>query len=229
MARTSPPSHICVIGDAHGHLQLALLLAARWQEELELTFDAVLLAGDVGTFPSTSGLDKATRRHAEDNPCEIEFATQWMTEPPAPHLARIFRPLRDNGLGLDAPVVMVMGNHEGFDHLESIMPRNVPANPVAAHELPIVDRGGHLRLLPNGWTCSTPAGLRVGGLGGIQSDQRGAEYHRRAHFTADEIAAIRQAAPLDILLTHTGPNVTQPFPRGATDLDQLANGGIAGV
>ena len=65
MSAQSPcTAGVCVIGDVHGHMQLALLMAARWQVELGAHFDAVLLCGDVGAFSAADRLDKATRRHA---------------------------------------------------------------------------------------------------------------------------------------------------------------------
>ena len=77
------------IGDVHGHLQLALCMAARWQTHLNLRFDAVFLCGDVGTFTDYSQLDNATLRHAKANPCELEFLQQWATHPPAPWLEHV--------------------------------------------------------------------------------------------------------------------------------------------
>ena len=68
---------VCAIGDVHGHLQLALCMAAQWQKELDINFEAVLLCGDVGTFTEDIQLDSTTRRHAKCNPCELEFLYQW--------------------------------------------------------------------------------------------------------------------------------------------------------
>src|SRR5438046_2595305 len=102
---------LAVIGDCHGHLQLALCTAARWQQELGRSFDAVFLCGDVGTFSADDQLDSTTRRHARTNPCELEFPTQWATEPPASWLPPLFLPEAEGGLGLACPVVMVSGNH----------------------------------------------------------------------------------------------------------------------
>ena len=59
---------IAVVGDTHGHLQLALCVLARWQIELGAAFDAVLLCGDVGSFTDDEELDNATRAHAGRNP-----------------------------------------------------------------------------------------------------------------------------------------------------------------
>ena len=91
---TSP---ICVIGDTHGHLQLALCMAACWQREHNVTFEAVFLCGDVGTFTSDDQLDKATRRHGQANPCELEFLYQWSVNPFPEWLRMIFEPVDRDG------------------------------------------------------------------------------------------------------------------------------------
>ena len=79
MGKNAPT--ICVLGDVHGHLQLALCMAARWQRELGEAFEAVLLCGDVGVFTEESQLDSATRSHARRNPCELEFLYHWAADP----------------------------------------------------------------------------------------------------------------------------------------------------
>jgi len=86
---SNPGSIIAVVGDTHGHLQLALCVLARWQRELNVRFEAVPLCGDVGTFTDDDQLDNATRRHGKANPCELEFLTQWATKPQAPWLESI--------------------------------------------------------------------------------------------------------------------------------------------
>ena len=171
---------ICAVGDVHGHLQLALCVAARWQRELGVSFDAVFLCGDVGAFTAEDQLDSATRSHARSNPCELEFLRQWSAEPPPEWLARIFQPLDTGGLGLSCPVAMVHGNHEGFEHLEQLVPDAPPEAPPKMEDLPALDTAGHLRYLPSGWQCLTPGGLRVAGIGGVEPNQRRAAYHSMA-------------------------------------------------
>ena len=198
-----PPS-ICVVGDAHGHLQLALCGAARWQKELGVQFDAVFLAGDVGCFTQEGQLDGATRAHAKSNPCELEFLYQWAALPQPPWLAGIFAPLADGGLGLECPVVMVHGNHEGFDHLATLCSRRLPAEPVEIDSLVYVDSGGWIRYLPSGWRCRTRSGVIVGGIGGIERGQRSARYHDIAYLDDRAVMGLMSGGPLDVLLTHHG-------------------------
>ncbi len=212
-----PVESVCLIGDVHGHLQLALCMAARWQRELSVTFDAVFLAGDVGTFTAADPLDGATLAHAKRNPCELEFATHWAADPPAPWLDAIFRP---EGLGLTCPVVMVHGNHEGFDHLRSVAPRRQSPAVVTLDDLPPVDTGGHLRYLPSGWRVRTPGGRVAAGVGGIEPGQRRARYDPMAYVDPAAVSALSAAGGVDLLVTHQGPTAVQGD-HGSPTLDPL--------
>src|SRR4051812_45764585 len=212
------PIEVAVVGDVHGHLQLALCMLARWQDELNVRFEAVFLCGDVGTFTEETQLDSATRSHAKDNPCELEFLRQWATWPQARWLEHIFLP---EGLGLCCPLVMVHGNHEGFAHLETIFPRRRrPAEPVPVDDLRGVDTREFIKYLPSGWRAVTPSGLVVGGLGGIQPAQRpGRKYHPMAYIDDADVEALLDTAggpgSLDLLVTHEGPSETQGYDHGS--------------
>jgi hypothetical protein len=208
-ATVDPGGVVCAIGDVHGHLQLGLCVAARWQRELGISFDAVFLCGDVGSFTAEDQLDSATRRHAKANPCELEFLHQWSVDPQPPWLSRIFEPVEAGGLGLLCPVVMVHGNHEGFAHLQTLVPAGVPDGPAEAVSLPAVDPGGHIRYLPSGWRCRTPSGLVAAGVGGIERGQRRAAYHDMAYIDQDAVAGLLGQSPVDLLITHQGPSSLQ--------------------
>lgn len=199
---------LCIIGDVHGHVQLGLCMAARWQRELSTSFDAIFLCGDVGSFTKDSELDSTTRRHGKANPCELEFLYQWSVEPQPPWLGKIFAPPGE-GLGLVCHVVMVHGNHEGFCHLETLVPPTIPDEPVSLRELPVVDTGGYLHYLPSGWRCETPRGLVIGGVGGIEKGQRYADYHPMAYIDQDAVSHLLEQPPVDVLITHQGPSELQ--------------------
>ena len=219
MALANSPS-IAIVGDVHGHLQLALCTLARWQRERGRAFSAALLCGDVGTFTDDAQLDSATRKHARDNPCELEFLTQWSMVPQAPWLDAIFRPEPD-GLGLQCPVVMVHGNHEGFLHLTTLYPhRRRPAAPVAVETLPAVDTNGHILFLPPGWTTVTADGVTIAGVGGMEAGQRRARYHDMAYIEDDAVEQLMAGPDVDILLTHQGPAQIQGS-LGSPTLDLL--------
>lgn len=220
----------CIIGDTHGHLQLGLCIVARWQSELGLSFDAVFLCGDVGTFTAADQLDSTTRRHGKANPCELEFLHQWAVIPQPPWIDKIFEPIAEGGLGLLCPVVMVHGNHEGFAHLEKLVPPGaIPDQVVEVLALPTVDPGRHIRLLPSGWRCRTREGLVVAGLGGIERGQRYADYHQMAYLDQDAVAHLLDQAPVDLLITHQGPSGVQGSEKGSETLQLLLDAGIARV
>lgn len=222
------PSPICVIGDVHGHLQLALAMTASWQAERAAPFEAVFLCGDVGTFTSDAQLDSTTRRHGKANPCELEFLTQWSATPFPQWLAMVFAPLSDDGLGLTCPIVMVHGNHEGFSHLATLAPQ-VPADEIVEiGQLPAIDTGGFLRYLPNGCRCRTASGKVVAGVGGIEIGQRNADYHPLAYLDEAAILRLLELPASDMLITHQGPAKLQRD-GGATDLDLLLEAGKARV
>lgn len=211
---------LAIVGDIHGHLQLALAVLARWQQGLAAPFEAVFLCGDVGSFTHDSQLDSTTRRHGKANPCELEFLTQWAAAPPAPWLAWIFAPVAEGGLGISCPVIMVHGNHEGFDRLQEILPASHPDKPVNVDQLPVVDALGKVRYLPSGWRVQLPSGLVAAGIGGIERGQRYAEYHDLAYIKDEDVAFLLDQPPVDLLLTHQGPSSLQGD-HGSATLDLL--------
>jgi hypothetical protein len=228
---TPSPPFIAAVGDVHGHLQLALCVLARWQRRLDVKFEAVLLCGDVGTFAEEGQVDNATRKHGQDNPCELEFLRQWSTEPPAPWIGRIFRERSDGGLGLTCPVVMVHGNHEGFDLLHRLIPATSPQAPMGVSELPAVDPGGRIRLLPSGWRAVTRSGLILGAVGGIerQPRQRRIRHHSMTYLDEEAVLGLWEGGPLDILITHQGPSAVQGESRGSKTLQVLLDEGVSRV
>jgi len=220
MTSAVPFTRIAILGDLHGHLQLALCTLARWQRETAIPISAILLAGDIGTFTEESQLDSATRAHAKNNPCELEFLTQWSMTPPPPWLDAIFQPYPD-GLGLTCPIVMVHGNHEGFAHLATrVNPRRIPSAPVSIDDLPTVDTLERIRYLPSGWQTTLPSGHTLAGIGGMESGQRRAKYHPLAYIDDNAVQRLLNAPPVDLLLTHQGPAAVQGD-HGSPTLDLL--------
>lgn len=223
---------IGAVGDVHGHLHLALCVMAGWQDAIGEQFDAVFLCGDVGSFTHSSQLDDATRKRVrrdeddrsreEGDPSELEFLHQWSTRPQAPWLDYIFKPKTENGLGLACPVVMVHGNHEGFEHLERLVPPRIPRKPVSIDRLPAVDTNKHIRLLPSGWKAVLPeSGFVAAGVGGIQPGQRKKKYPKMAYIAEEAVGRLKNSNDVDVLVTHQGPSSVQGDEAGASLLDDL--------
>ena len=223
-----PQRWIGVVGDVHGHLQLACCVMAQWQRERGVRLEAVFLCGDVGTFADESQLDRATKRYAMANPCELEFLHQWAVSPQAPWLDCIFASEDDGGLGLRCPVIMVHGNHEGLAYLEGIVPQTPPRGPVDPDDLPTVDTNGHIRLLPSGWRVRLPSGCIVGGVGGIEKGQRRSVLHPMGAVDDAAVRHLREHGPVDILVTHQGPSGVHGE-KGSEQLQALLDAGTARV
>lgn len=225
--RETPPT-VFVVGDVHGHLQLALCVAA-WQQRVSgVAFDAVLLCGDVGTFTEMAQLDNATRRHARDNPCELEFLTQWASPPEPSWIRRIFLPEAEGGLGLACPVIMTHGNHEGFAAFPPEATAPPPLVPPNACELPTLDAHSRIGYLPSGWTCRLDSGLTVAAAGGIEKGQRRVDYHPLAYIDDEAVLRLAEGPRTNLLITHQGPAAFQGS-AGSETLDLLLEAEAARV
>ena len=214
---------ILIVGDVHGHLQLTLNVAALWQDMRGKKLDLILLCGDVATFSDESHLDDATRRHAEKNPLELEFLHQWREKLPS-WIEAVFRPKEEGGLGLEAQIVMVHGNHEDFYLLGSLTP-DKKSRIVSIEDLPAIHPSGRIRYLPSTWILEM-RGFRIAGLGGIDPDHRKVNYHPMAYFSEGDIASLIKNKPYHILLTHQGPAITQGK-KGSRRLDKLVENRVA--
>ncbi|MCW8132355.1 MAG: hypothetical protein KIS92_18555 [Planctomycetota bacterium] len=217
---------VFVVGDLHGHVQLALAMIAQWNRED--TDGAIFLLGDAGLFSRPEQVDEAARARAVHNPCELEFLTQWADPAGAPWLPWIFASRKDGGLGVTCPVVLVHGEQDPpelyAEHLRAPLP-HAPA-PVAS--LPRIGPGGWLRYLPSGWRCALPSGRIVAGLGGVEARGAG-ECPPEARLDPERVAAVRAGAPVDLLLTHQGPAAAQGKRSGSRLLDSLLDPPVAPV
>jgi hypothetical protein len=74
--------------------------------------DGILQVGDLGYFPDTSRLDKATARYAARDP--LELGVQLVTQPSLEADAVFMEPDLPEALWFTA------GNHEDFDALQSL-------------------------------------------------------------------------------------------------------------
>ena len=104
--------NIAVFADIHGRLLLCLKICARWQRETGEKLDLILQAGDLGTFPDPTKLDRATLRHASHDPTELGFS-QYFTRPNST-VEQVLGELEGCNF------VYVRGNHEDHDWLDSL-------------------------------------------------------------------------------------------------------------
>jgi hypothetical protein len=212
--------HFAVFGDIHGRIALMITMARLWEQQTGLRLAGILQVGDMGAFPDTARLDDATARMARDDDDELGFAKYVVeTEEGALYLG-----------GPSVPVtVFIRGNHEDFDYLAGF------AEPEA------VDPWSRLWYVPDGAVFELEREgrvIRIAGFGGIpprdeaprrgkkgrhesaQTGSRG-EPDPRCFSIDDADMAFSGEAPIDILLTHAGPEHPE-FPDGSARLAALS-------
>ena len=102
-----------IFGDLHGRILPAFCLAMTWEPEHGMRLDGLLQVGDLGYFPDLARLDKATARHAADDPLELGAS---LVAGPSRDADAVFR-------GDDPPPTLwfTAGNHEDLGVMGPIL------------------------------------------------------------------------------------------------------------
>lgn len=177
-----------VFGDLHGRVLPAFQLAAAWAREHGVSVAGILQVGDLGYFPDLSRLDKATRRHAADDPLELGVLAVTQFSKEADQILE--------GEGVPEALWFTAGNHEDHEALASL----------AHGDAFSIDAYQRVWCIRDGRVAGLPGPLHVGALWGIDGN---APVRRRSTGAGGRIreeSAIRLACgELDVLLTHDGP------------------------
>jgi hypothetical protein len=181
-----------VFGDLHGRILPAFRFATYWSRENDQPLDGVLQVGDLGYFPDSSNLDKATIRHAKDDPLELgtfdivvknELADSIFDDPAAP-----------------PALWFTSGNHEDFDRLEQLAQASGREADFA------VDAYLRVRGIRDGEVVSL-AGCRVGAVWGIDKTGRNARHKvpKRGFIYENAVNKLLYHSTFDVLLMHDSP------------------------
>ena len=209
-----------VFGDVHGRVPLMILLSRAWQEATGNSLDGILQVGDMGAFPDHSRLDKATAKHARNDPDELDFVHFLVPSPLATALLDVAE---------TPPIAFCRGNHEDFEFLGRF--RRVTA----------LDPFNKLWFVPDGEVIHFGP-LIIGGFGGAPplraSDsgrgRKAREARRRKvrrelgvrtrlgpRYTPEAASgAFVDGMTIDVLLSHGGPEHPS-FPHGCPHLAAL--------
>jgi hypothetical protein len=169
---------VCAAGDGHGALDRLYAEVIDFEASLGVRFEWVLHVGDFGVWLDPNCIDGATRRHEGAG----DFPAWWSERRAAPRRT-----------------VFIKGNHEDFVWLDAQLDRQI---------LP------GLFYLRNGTRfdlADREGSVVVGGLGGCfgPSDyarpSKQLQRYAKRHYTRDEIDALVESGPLDILLVHDAP------------------------
>ncbi|MGL6076075.1 MAG: metallophosphoesterase [Fimbriiglobus sp.] len=176
-----------VFGDLHGRILPAFQFAKAWSQWNETPLAGLLQVGDLGYFPDINKIDKATLKHAKDDP--LELGTLDIITPNA--LAdQVFH-------STDFNLWFTSGNHEDFDQLEALARAAGRANDFA------VDAYLRVRGIRDGRVMDLPGGCRVGAIWGVdgESENRRKKLPPRGYIHESSVTKL-SAERFDVLLTH---------------------------
>ena len=203
--------NIVLFSDLHGHILLAYKLVKRLQEERNISIDLILQCGDMGIFPDLQKLDKATLRHAKNNPLELGFYH---------HFYKLNRVTEEVLSAVKAPMVCVRGNHEDHDFLD-MLEENSHDNrfSVDYYKRIFICKSGELQQFDFNKTKLNVVGIgRIGDRKGRQSKAYIQDYER-----ATINKTQKEKTPVNILITHDAAlhAVTKDF--GMKEIDTFIN------
>ncbi len=180
-----------VFGDLHGRVLPAFRLASCWAKDHATPVAGILQVGDLGYFPDPARMDKATVRHAKDDPLELGVLDVVTLTKAAS--AAFDDPHCPTGLWFTA------GNHEDFDELERLASWSREADFA-------VDYYCMVRCVKNGRVTQLAGGLRVGAVWGVDGvgDNRRTNLPWRGYIQERAIDHLL-AEPFDVLLCHDAP------------------------
>jgi Calcineurin-like phosphoesterase len=181
--------NIAVFADVHGRILLCFTLCARWEQETGEKIDLILQAGDLGAFPDVARLDKATIKHAQNDPTELGFLNDFLH--PQPEVAVILGRTTCN-------LIFVRGNHEDQLWLDTLEQQaDAPIFPVDAYQRLYCLKTGIPYAFSRGEETLTVLGIgRIGLPDGADTPK---PKHIQPH-ELDRLYSLEQ--PPDVLLTH---------------------------
>ncbi len=180
-----------VFGDLHGRILPAVRCAAAWAKDHGTPVDGVLQVGDLGFFPDPTRMDRATLRHAADDPLEYGAADVVDRNPFAD--AAFDDPHAPPALWFTA------GNHEDFGELDRLGGGRGPDFPVDAY--------GRVRAIRNGHAVELAGGPTVGAVWGVdgESPNRRTNLPPAAYISERAVDRLLARNGFDVLLCHDAP------------------------
>jgi hypothetical protein len=208
MDAPTPESVFLVFGDLHGKILPAFRLASVWSREHKTPLAGLLQVGDMGYFPDINTIDKATLRHAKDDPLELGTFDIIQINPLADQV--FDDPHSPPGLWFTA------GNHEDFAVLEQLAR--------ASGDQPdfVVDAYCRVRGIKDGQVKPFECGLKVGAIWGVDGGGPNARQNlpKRGYIWEKSVSRLVHE-PFDVLLCHDAPQSARWIGYGSRDLRSL--------
>ncbi|MDY3556110.1 hypothetical protein R5W24_005273 [Gemmata sp. JC717] len=204
------PAVFLVFGDLHGRILPAFRFASYWSARTGCDLAGLLQVGDMGYYTDVSNCDKATLRHAKDDPLELG-ALDVVTRTPVADRVLEEDPYCTFDLWFTA------GNHEEFDALERF------AQAAGSDRTDfVVDAYCRVRGIKDGRVHVFPSGPRVAAVWGIDGGGPNARQNLPPRGYVAEKAVDRLALePFDVLLMHDAPRDAKRIGYGSEPLRDL--------
>ena len=194
MDASSSQAVFLVFGDLHGRILPAFRFASHWAKRTGRAVTGLLQVGDMGYFPDLSRMDKATLRHAKDDPLELgalDVATRTESAD------RVF----DDDPFCPPGIWFTAGNHEDFDELELF----AQASGRDQHDF-AVDAYCRVRGIKDGAVHSFDCGLKAAAVWGVDGGGPNARQNLPPRGYIQERAVDRLTTEaFDALLMHDAP------------------------
>lgn len=209
--------NIAVFADVHGRLLLCFKLCARWQKETGQKIDLILQCGDLGVFPATARLDRATLNHAKHDPSELGFMHHFLK--PDPLVKKVLDQTSCN-------LVFVRGNHEDHTWLDALEEKTAgPVFPIDIYQRVWCLKTGELYRFECGGEQ-----LNIMGIGRVTPPSRESNSSEGIYlqpYEEKKLFRYKRSTTVDVLLTHDRPATD----KRQKEEDQLAatKGGMAQI
>lgn len=181
---------IALFADIHGKFLLPFKLVDLYQKETGNKIDYILQCGDMGAYPNTKNLDKATIRHAKNDRDELGFHDDFVKE------KKEIKSFLDK---LNINMICVRGNHEDHDFLDELENKSSESIfPIDVYKRVFVCKSGiKQKLKIENQTLNFVGIGRIGDRKGRTDGQFIQEYEKK------NIQKLRKSKTIfDILITH---------------------------
>jgi hypothetical protein len=186
------PAAFLVFGDLHGRVLPAFRFASYWSRRHRRPAQGLLQVGDLGYFPDPATIDKATLRHAKDDP--LELGTLDIVSP-----NRLADAVFEGDPHAPPGLWFTAGNHEDFAVMERL------ADNGREPEF-TVDAYVRVRGIKDGRVKRFGCGLSVGAVWGVDGDGPHGRKNLPPRGYIREAAVSRLVGQeFDVLLTHDAP------------------------
>jgi len=193
MDASAPNPVFLVFGDLHGRILPAFRFGSYWARRTGREVTALLQVGDMGYFPDISRMDKASIRHAKDDPMELgamDVATRTDIAD------RVF----DDDPHCPPGLWFTAGNHEDFDELERF------AQTAGRQADFAVDAYCRVRGIKDGEVHPFDCGLRTAAVWGVDGGGANSRHNLPPRGYISERAVSQLTTEVfDVLLMHDAP------------------------